>query len=89
MNNKLRKRLSEAVGVLRNIESSFEKAKIITDGVYDSASDSLENYPENLQFSEAYEKMEDDCDSLDEIRDKIDDAQEGVGEIISEIEKLM
>lgn len=64
MNNARRKALSEAVEII-----TFAR---------DEEQEAFENLPENLQYSERGERMEESIASLDEALDAIEAAVEGI-----------
>ena len=68
MNEKRRGRLRDALKMLSNAAS-------IVETVCDSEQDCMDNYPENLQGTEKFERMEDAVDSLSDALEKIDDAK--------------
>lgn len=47
----------------------------MVDAVCDKEQDCVDNYPENLQSTERFERMEDAVESLNEALEKIDDAK--------------
>ena len=51
---------------------------IIVDSVCDKEQDCLDNYPENLQGTERYERMEDAVDNLNDALENIDEARERI-----------
>ena len=67
MDNERRKTLREVSRVLSSAASTVER-------VCDRESDCLDNYPENLQGTDRYEKMERAVDSLTEASEKLDEA---------------
>ena len=69
MNEKRRQRLR---GVLRMLSD----AEAIVSAASDQESDALDNYPENLQGSERYERTEDAAENLDEALDRIGEARD-------------
>ena len=71
MNNKRRGRLQDALRMLSN-------AAAIVENVCDDGQDCIDNFPENLQSSEAFEHMEAAADSLNDALEKIDDAKEHI-----------
>lgn len=71
MNEKRRGQLRDALKLLSNVE-------IIVDAVYDKEQGCLDNYPENLQESERFEKMECAVDNLSDALDKLDDVREHI-----------
>lgn len=71
MNDKRRARLRDALKALND-------AHAIVDTVCDQEQDCMDNYPENLQDTEKYERMEDAVDNLDEAMEKIDEAAERI-----------
>lgn len=75
INQKKRKRLSEAVTLLR-------RAGDIISSVESDEADCLDNVPENLEYSERAEKMSDNCDALCDAGDYVDEA-------ISKVESAM
>lgn len=68
MNNAKRNRLCEAIRFLSN-------ASNIVDGICDTEQDCVDNYPENLQSTEKFERMEGAVENLNEALEKIDDAK--------------
>jgi len=48
----------------------------IVEVICDKEEDCIDNYPENLQGTERYEKMEDAVDNLNEALEKIGEAEE-------------
>lgn len=71
MDDKRRGKLKEALKMLTS-------AANIVDLVYDKEQDCLDNYPENLQGTERYERMEDAVDNLNDALEKIDDAKSSI-----------
>lgn len=68
MNEKRRGRLRDALKMLSSAAS-------IVETVCDNEQDCMDNYPENLQGTEKFERMEDAVDSLSDALEKIDDAK--------------
>ena len=73
MNNRRRESLQSATLLLERITSTVSK-------VLDEEQDSLDNIPENLQYSENYERMEAAIDKLEEAIEKIDEIKELIQE---------
>lgn len=69
MNNGRRDSLRGAVRKLSDVHS-------VVSAVCDKEEDCLDNYPENLQGSERYEKTEIAVDSLSDALEKLDEAME-------------
>lgn len=69
MNDKRRKSVRLAITFL-------DRAQAIVDRVCDEEQDAADNYPENLQGTDTYEKMEMAVDSMNEAIDKIDEVKE-------------
>ena len=69
MNEKRRGQLKEALNMLSSVAS-------IVEAVCDVEQDCVDNYPENLQGTEKYERMESAVDNLNDALEKIDDAKE-------------
>ena len=67
INQKKRKRLSEAVALLR-------RAGDIISSVESDESNCLDNVPENLEYSEKAERLSDNCDALCDAEDYVDEA---------------
>ena len=63
---------------LRNALTMMSSAASIIDAVCDKEQDCLDNYPENLQGTERFERMEDAVESLNDALEKIDEAKEFV-----------
>jgi hypothetical protein len=53
----------------------LSNAASVVEMVCDKEQDCVDNYPENLQSTERFEKMEDALDSLNDALEKIDDAK--------------
>lgn len=73
MNDKRRKRLSEASALL-------SRASDIISDVLDEEQDCLDNMPENLQYSDRYESMEAAVDRLNDALSEIDSAENSLSE---------
>ena len=63
---------------LKNALSNVESASVIIQGVCNKEEDCIENYPENLQNTDGYEKMEDAVEYLNDAIDKLDDVREAI-----------
>lgn len=68
MDDRRRGQLRDALNMLSNAASVVER-------VCDKEQACVDNYPENLQSTERFEKMEDALDSLNDALEKIDDAK--------------
>lgn len=75
MNKKKREKLNQALNML-------SQAKSVIDDVCEAEQDCLDNYPENLQGSENYEKMEDAIDDMQNAYDKIDEAEDRIALVL-------
>jgi hypothetical protein len=62
-------------GQLRDALNMLSNAASVVEMVCDKEQDCVDNYPENLQSTERFEKMEDALDSLNDALEKIDDAK--------------
>lgn len=71
MDAKRRERLKGALNMLSN-------AAIIVEAVCEKEEDCLDNYPENLQGTERYEKMEDAAERLNDALESIETAKSSV-----------
>lgn len=71
MNNKRRDLLKLAVGLLKQASGHVDRA-------LEAEQDCLDNMPENLQFSEKYEKMEAAIENLEAAIESIDSAMESI-----------
>lgn len=71
MDAKRRERLKGALNMLSN-------ATLIIEAVCEKEEDCLDNYPENLQGTERYEKMEDAVDRLNDALENIETAKSSV-----------
>lgn len=68
MDNKRRDGLKEAMKLL-------DRVSTMVDRVYDKEQDCVDNYPENLQGTDRFERMEDAVENLSEALEKIDEAK--------------
>lgn len=75
MDNKRREKLKSALKMI-------EQAEAIIEVVYDIESDCIDNFPENLQGTERFEKMEDAVENLAEVIEKITDIKESIELVI-------
>ena len=75
MNKARRKRISDAIEKLEKIMAEFEDIR-------DDEQDCFDNLPENLQYSERGETMEEAVDVLDTVLDNINDAIDAARELI-------
>ena len=57
---------------------SVEAIVVILQGVCDKEEDCADRYPENLQGSERYERMENAVEHLNEAIDKLDEVRESI-----------
>lgn len=64
---------------LRDALKILNSASVIVERACDEEQDAVDNYPENLQSTEKFEKMEDAVDNLNEAASKIDEAKEYIG----------
>lgn len=82
MNNKRRKELRRAIEII-------ETALDIVNQVKDEEEDSMYNYPENLQGTEAYENMEVAVDTMEEVVSAIEDAVDSLNDAVSLLEETV
>ena len=75
MNNARRQLLRDAVLYLEKAQKSIRVA-------LSQEEDSLSNMPENLEFSERYEKMEQAIDGMNDVLDSIESAEDMLEEVI-------
>ena len=71
LNEVRRNKLREVLRILTGAESAVEH-------VCDKETDCLDNYPENLQSTNRYERMEDAVDNLNDALEKIGEAKEHI-----------
>ncbi len=76
MDNKRRSKLREAL-------EKLSAAEIILDAVCDKEQDCLDGYPENLQGTDAYEKIENAVDSLNDALEMLSGTKERIEEAIA------
>lgn len=77
MDNKRRSRLRDAVSMLSN-------ATFIVEAVCDKEQDCLGNYPENLQYTQRFERTELAVDSLNDALEKLEEAKEYIQTAINQ-----
>ncbi len=77
MNNERRNRLRGAVRKLSDVQS-------IVEAVCDKEEDCMDNYPENLQGTERFERTELAVDSLNDALEKLEEAKEHIETAISQ-----
>ena len=71
MDDRRRGQLRDALNMLSNAASVVER-------VCDKEQDCVDNYPENLQSTERFEKMEDALDRLNDALEKIEEKPHSV-----------
>lgn len=71
MDDKRRTRLREAIKML-------DSALSIVDAVCDQEQECIDNYPENLQGTERFERMENAVDDMSEAADRIGEAVDSI-----------
>mgnify|MGYP005759684285 FL=1 len=76
MNENRRGRLKDALKLLSGAAS-------IVEAVCDKEQDCVDNYPENLQNTERFERMEDAIDHLNDALERIDDAKGNIESAIA------
>lgn len=76
MNENRRGRLKDALKLLSGAAS-------IVEAVCDKEQDCADNYPENLQNTERFERMEDAIDHLNDALERIDDAKGNIESAIA------
>lgn len=67
---------------LREANSLLTMARNLISSVKDREQDDLDNYPENLQYSERYATMENAIDELEDAIESIDQASESINNAI-------
>lgn len=77
MNNARRDRLRGAVRKLSDVQ-------LVVEAVCDKEQDCLDNYPENLQGTERFERAEVAADSLNDAMEKLEEAKECIQTAISQ-----
>ncbi len=75
MNTKRRGRLKDALNLLSS-------ASDILTSVCDKEQDCLDNYPENLQGTDRYERMESAVDNLNDALEKLEDIKDCIASAI-------
>ena len=73
MNKKRRENIAKAVAILT---TAFQ----IVESIRDEEQDCIDNMPENLEYSERYEKMENAVDKLDDAMSSIEEAKDALEE---------
>lgn len=63
---------------LRIALNGLEPIVIILQRICDKEEDCVDNYPENLQGAEKYEKMEEAVDHLNDAIEKLDEVKESI-----------
>lgn len=67
---------------LKNAAKLIGEASMIIDSVCSEEEDSMDNYPENLQGTETYERMEGSVDIMNDLIDDLDHAVEKIMSVI-------
>lgn len=77
MNEGRREKLRRAARMLMSVQSDVQ-------AVCDKEEDCLDNYPENLQCTERYERTETAVDCLNDVLEKLEEANEHIQTAISQ-----
>lgn len=85
MNKKRLSEINECMNILEGLKNDIEYCKVKLEELRDEEQDCYDNAPENLQYSERYEKIEENASNLDSIVDSVDNA---VGELTDAIDGL-
>lgn len=75
MNKERRKVLKKSVDKLNEVISEI-------DSIYDDESESVDNFPENLQGSEKYDTLLENCETLSYALDDLNNAKETLEELL-------
>lgn len=81
MNRRGREQISEALSLFRRGASIIERVR-------DREQDSVDNYPENLQGTQQFEKMEVSLECLDKAVDILASVEETIENVLGELEEL-
>ena len=73
-----KKRKEDLSGVLSLLDSAIRIVQRVCD-----REDCVDNYPENLQGTECYERMEDAVENLNEALEKLNEAQENIQAVLN------
>lgn len=73
MNDKRRNKIAKAASILEAVLNMVET-------IHDEEQDCLYNMPENLEYSERYEKMENAVEKLDDAISSIEEAKDALEE---------
>ncbi len=87
MNNKRRKSIAEIISKLNSFSEEVESILYDIEIVKDEEEECLENFPENLQGTERYNKVEESADNLNTAYDVCQDVVDNIEEIISTLEE--
>lgn len=64
--------------ILREALDLIRRAKLMVEGACDKENDCIDNYPENLQSTEVFEKMEIAADAMEDAVEKLSEAEESI-----------
>ena len=81
MNRRGREQINEALSLFRRGASIIERVR-------DREQDSVDNYPENLQGTRRFEKMETSLECLDNAADILADIETSIGDVLGKLEEL-
>ena len=86
MNNERRSRIKEAIQKLESLVETMQDVLDEVESIKDDEEVAFEGYPENLQYSEKGEAMQEAMGSLDDAMSELESAKESIDEAVSALE---
>lgn len=87
MNKARRRDIAKLVERIQSLQSDMELLLEDLEAVRDEENEAFENIPENMQYSERYEKAEMAVENLDSAFDAFEEAKDSMDEIMSWLEE--
>ena len=84
-----RKKLQAIIEAIEDLRSQLEDQQSDLEELKDEEMEYFENIPENLQFSERYERAETSSSALEDAYDTLEDLISRLGDVTSSIEEAI
>lgn len=89
MNKKQRKELEKIQDRISAVQSDIQDIRCDLEGIRDEEEEKKDNLPEQFQYGDMAEKMQDGIDQLDYLMDELDNADSTLQEVYDGINELL
>lgn len=88
MNKERRSTLADIIDELTSLKERIEDQRSKLDDVISQETEAIENVPENLQDSDRFVAMQENCDNMETAAGYIDDALDNLEQAIVELQEI-